>query len=42
MSEQINSPRRYRADLVFPPWEGRLPRVLPLSIARAACEGEQR
>jgi hypothetical protein len=42
MSEQINFPRWYRADLVFPPWEGRLPRALPLSIARAAPEGEQR
>jgi hypothetical protein len=42
MSEQINFPRRHRADLVFSPWESRLPRALPLSIARAASEGEQR
>jgi hypothetical protein len=42
MSEQINFPRRYRADQVFPPWESRLPQALPLSIARAALEGEQR
>ena len=42
MSEQINIPRRYQVDLVFPPWEGRLDRALPLSIARVAPEGEQR
>jgi len=42
MSEQINFPRRYRADLVFPPWEGHLPRTLRLSMAGAAPEGEQR
>jgi hypothetical protein len=42
MSEQINFPRRYRADLVFPPWEGRRSRALPLSMVRAAREGERR
>jgi hypothetical protein len=42
MNEQINFPRRYRVDLVFPPWEGRLPGALALSIARAAPAGEQR
>jgi hypothetical protein len=42
MSEHINFRRGYRADLVFPPWEGRLPWALALSIARAAPEGERR
>lgn len=41
MSEQVNFPRRYRADLVFPPWEGHLPRTLPLGMAGPASEGER-
>jgi hypothetical protein len=42
MSEQSNFPRRYRADLVLPSSEGRLPGALALSMARAAPAGEQR
>ena len=42
MSEQINFPCRYRADLVFPPWDSRLPQSPPLGIAGAAPGGEQR
>jgi hypothetical protein len=42
MSGQIIFPRRYGADLVFSPWEGRLPCALARSMVRAAPEGEQR
>jgi hypothetical protein len=42
MGEQINFHRQYRADLVFPPWGGRLPWALPLSSASASPEGERR
>jgi len=40
MSEHINFRRGYRADLVFPPWEGCLRWALPLSMA--APESERR
>jgi hypothetical protein len=39
MSEQASFPRRYRANLVFPPWEGHLPRALSPIMAIAAPEG---
>jgi hypothetical protein len=42
MSEQIKLPRRYRADLVFPPWNGLVPTALPQSTVTAASEGEPR
>jgi hypothetical protein len=42
MSEQADFFRRYRADLVFPPWEAHLPWALSLIMAIAAPEGEQR
>lgn len=42
MSAQMNLPRGYQADLVFPPWGGRLPRAGPQGDGSAACGGEQR
>ncbi len=42
MCAQMNPPRRYRADLVFPPWGGRLPRAGSPGRGSAACGGEQR
>lgn len=41
MSEQINFSRLYRADLAFPPWDGRAPWTPPLTMASIASE-EQR
>jgi hypothetical protein len=42
MREQVNFPRLYRADMVFPPWAGHLAWAPPLSMRSAALEGEQR
>jgi hypothetical protein len=42
MCEHINFSRRYRADLVFAPWEGHPPWALSLSVTTAAPEREQR
>jgi hypothetical protein len=42
MGGQLNLPRVYRADLAFPPWEGRLPWALPQGMARAAREWKRR
>jgi len=39
MNAQTCIPRRYRADLIFPPWEGYLPWTLPPSVAIAAPRG---
>ena len=39
MGEQVNLPGRYSADLVFPPWDGVLPRALPRGMVIAAPEG---
>jgi len=42
MGGQVILSRRYRADLVFPPWAGHLPWARPRSKGSAAREGERR
>jgi hypothetical protein len=42
MNGQISLSRRYRDDLVFPPWAGHLPRAGPRGKGSAAREGERR
>jgi hypothetical protein len=42
MSKQASLPHRYKVGQVFPPWAGLLPWVLPLTMASAVPEGEQR
>ena len=39
MDDQLNLPRPYRADLVFPTWTALAPWALPPSMAIAAPRG---